>query len=146
MRPLRRPPLAPPRGRRHRRGQALAELALALPILIGVLTLTIEGSLLISAQQTLVDATHQAARAAAEGGEGDELIRKRIVALLVTSSGVDLEQLRVQVERGLDSNGADFVRLKTSVPVRPLGFTNYGSFQLESAATYRVPRQDDQRP
>ncbi|HUW99957.1 MAG: hypothetical protein WBD63_08370 [Phycisphaerae bacterium] len=58
-----------PRGRRHRRGNALLEFLLTLPILIFVTGLTIYMSLaMLTKQQALVDARHQLWHAAQYGG------------------------------------------------------------------------------
>lgn len=131
------------RRRRAREGQALAELALSLPILLGVFVLVIEGTLMISAKHRLMDAVHQAARAASNTRMSDAEIARRIETLVMNDPLIEPDRCRTTVQYGIDSNGGDNIRVTVTLPVDPVTFSSLGSFTLQSTATYRVPRRDE---
>ncbi len=127
--------------RTRRRGQALAELALSLPLLIGVMTLVIEGTLVVSARQTLTDAVHQVTRfAAGERPEAEE-VRTRLMDMLAGTRALDPGELRVQVRYGIDSQGGENLTVSAEIPVRPFAFTRIGTFRLQADSTYRLPKR-----
>lgn len=132
----RRPPA------RRRRGQALVELALCLPLLISVLLLIIEGTLAFSGSQTLTDAVHQATRVAARESLEDNEIRHRIEVILAREPLVNLDGLDLKIHRNLDTNGGEKLRVVARLPLRPFLFTRATNFELSAGATYRVPRPD----
>lgn len=136
----RRPPA------RRRRGQALVELALSLPLLVSVLLLIIEGTLAFSGSQTLTDAVHQAARVGARESLDDKEIRHRIEVILSREPLVDLDGLQLQIRRNLDTNGGEKLRVVAHLPLRPFVFTRATNFELSAGATYRVPRPDATNP
>ena len=129
------------RSPRSRRGQALAELALALPLLLGVLVLTVEGTLMISSQHSLIDAVHQVARSATQTRMTPEQIESRLEAILANDPSVDTTAIRVDVSYGIDSSGSDNIQITATLPVRPMGFTEAGSFDISASATYRIPKK-----
>lgn len=127
----------------RRRGQAMAELALSMPLLLGVLVLIIEGTLVVSAHQTLMDAVHQATRVASREKLTDRQVQERIAVICSNDPLVDPEALAVRVDYGIDSNGSENIRVLAELPVRPVAFTHIGSFHLSADATYRVSRDDE---
>jgi hypothetical protein len=69
------------KSRRRRRGSVATELLFAFPILLAVLLATVEFSLWLSAQQQVALASREGARAAATGGDLDEVNRTVRLAL-----------------------------------------------------------------
>jgi Flp pilus assembly protein TadG len=128
---------------RFRRGQALVELVLAMPVLVGVLALIVEGTLTVSASHSLQDAVHQATRVASREKVTDKGIRNRIAAIVANDPLAAPEDLSIKVKYGIDSNGAKNIRVRAKLPVRPIAFTNLGTFHLSAEATYRVARDEE---
>lgn len=142
-------PVTSPRSPRRRglalgkRGQALVELVLAMPVLLGVVAIIVEGTLTVSASHSLMDAVHQATRVAAREKVTDKDIRDRIASIVANDPMVDPEKLEVKVEYGIDSNGSTNIRVRAKLPVRPIAFTTLGTFHLDAEATYRVSREEE---
>lgn len=114
-----------------------------MPVLLGVVALIVEGTLTVSASHSLMDAVHQATRVAASEESSRKDIRDRIATIVANDPMVDPENLDVEVDYGIDSNGSRNIRVKAKLPVRPIAFTDLGSFHLESEATYRVSREEE---
>lgn len=127
-----------PSGRK--KGQALAELALSMPLLMGVMVLVIEGTLLLSAQHSLTEAVHQVTRGACHQKLSKEQIRERVAAMCGNDPVIDAEAVQVEVAQGFDSNGASNMTVTARIPVKPVVFSRVGSFDLTASATYRIPK------
>ena len=121
----------------RRRGQAMVEMALCLPLLILVLAVTIELSMLISHASTLQEAVNQAARSMAESRCEPETAKARIRSFLASDRLLASEELDVDIEEGVDFNGSPTITIRAGLRLRPFAFSGFGSFRLSAGATYR---------
>lgn len=127
-----------------RRGHALIELALSLPLLLSVILVTIQGTMLFASHQTLVDHVHQVAESAANEGWDASKSRDTLRHLLDRDSLVDSEDVDIEIDRGLDSNGSDNLKMQATLRIRPLGFLPSGPFEIKAQAIYRIPADPDE--
>ena len=129
--------------RRLRRGQAMVELALSLPLLLGVLAAVIELSILISHAQALQEAVNQAARGAAESETTIEVIKLRVASFLEGDKLLEQDDLTIDVEESVDFNGSPTITITAHMTMRPFAFANLGSFKASATATYRKEWGDE---
>lgn len=123
--------------RKKRRGQAMVELALSLPLLLAVLAGVIELSVLISHASSLQVAVDLSARSAAAKKCTIENVKKRITDILANDRLLNPKDLDIEVEESIDFNGSPTLTVTAWLKVSPFAFTNMGTFSLHSTATYR---------
>ncbi len=108
------------------RGSVTAELAAALPALVLLLLFALGAINTVLMQVRCVDAARDAALVAARGGDGTAAARRR------APGGAEIEV----------SVGADAVRARVSVAVRPLGAHLPGLTVSSTAVADREPGPD----
>lgn len=120
-----------------RRGQAMVEFALSMPLLVLVLSGVIEMSLLISHASSLQEAVNQAARSAAAERCDIDIIRGRVASLLKNDRLLEPDDLKVDVEESVDMNGSPNITVQATLRLHPFAFKTMGSFSVSSSATFR---------
>ena len=123
--------------RRRRAGQAMAELALSLPLLLGVLFIIIETTFAISSAATLHDAVHYGARILAQKDLTHEQTKAKVRDFLRNDRFIEIEKVKIRIREGTDFNGKDNVTVEAFLPVRPVTFTSMTEFNLRAKAVFR---------
>jgi len=123
---------------KKRRGQAMVEMALSLPLLLAVLAGIIEMSMLLSHASRLQEAVNQATRALAENETEDLFTAKqRVQAHLAGDKLLTGEEIDIDVEESVDINGASTITVSAHMRLRPFAFEHFGTFKCTASATYR---------
>ena len=123
--------------RKKRKGQAMVELALSLPLLLAVLAGVIELSVLISHASSLQAAVDLSTKSAAAKKCTIMDVKDRILSILSNDRLLETEDISVEVEESIDFNGSPTITVAAKLKVSPFAFTNFGTFSLSSTATYR---------
>lgn len=128
-----------------RKGQAMVELALSLPLLLAVLAGVVELSVLISHASSLQAAVDLSCKSAAEKKCTIDDVHDRIMSILENDRLLKLENVDIEVEESIDFNGSPTLTVTAQLKVSPFAFTNFGTFSLSSTATYRKEWREPMR-